>query len=621
MPAYQITSPDGKTWEVNAPEGASQDQVLEYAKSQWSKSQPKQRAELPAPVRAPVEDPGMLQSLLIGAGRTFDRVGKGMEQAYYGARSAMSGPDATSLVTGGKNQWDVKLDKLKQDAASDDAAYKPLQEIRPWSTGIGESLPSLAIPGGGGATLGANMVRMAAAGAIPGALEYGSARERAGRAALGAAAGAAVPAIGAGLKTAKAFAEPLWQGGREAIAGRLLNRVSGDDAAAVANRLASAGELVPGSAPTAAQVAENGGIAALERAAAQANPAAYADRGMEQASARLNALRGIAGDDAKMAAAIAERKAAKDSLYAAADMGVAPIDTGFTSLLKRPQFAEAVNRAQELAKNSGLDDIFFRGNKGEPIALIGQGGHFIKKALDEAAEPGAKSFTGKAGARAAGDTNELFQTWLEKSVPEYAQAKAAFAAKSAPINQMQIGQALLDKARPALADYGALGRESGATFASAVRNGDALAAKATGFGGSTMRDVLSADQMATVENIAKDLARKANSQDLGRGIGSDTFQKLAMSNIAEQSGMPRMMGGLLNLPGVGRATRWVYEDADKQMQGLLADALLNPKASAELMKKSAGGLLADNPKTRKLLEQSILRAGLLGAPAAYSLTD
>ena len=40
MPSYEVTSPDGKTWEVNAPEGATQDQVLAYAKSQWS-SKPK----------------------------------------------------------------------------------------------------------------------------------------------------------------------------------------------------------------------------------------------------------------------------------------------------------------------------------------------------------------------------------------------------------------------------------------------------------------------------------------------------------------------------------------------------------------------------------------------------
>jgi len=619
MPRYQITAPDGKAWEVNAPEGATQDQVLEYAKSQWSKSQPE--AAQPQPRKPLVDDPGFFNSLLIGTGRTFDRVGKGMEQLYYAGRSALSGPDTTSLVTGGKNQWDLKLDQLKQEAAIDDGVYKPLQEARPWATGIGEALPSLVIPGGGGTTLGANMLRMAVAGAAPGALEYGSTKERLGRAAVGATAGASVPLAGAALKTGKAFIEPLYEKGRDAIAGRVLNRVAGDEAPMVAQRMAQAAELVPGSAPTAAQVAENGGIAALERAAAQANPSAYAERAMQQSSARLDALRGIAGDDAAMKAAEAARQAAKEGFYKAADSGVAPIDSGFTSLLQRPQFAQAVQKAQELARNSGLDDIFFRGPNGQPVALLGQGGHYIKKALDEAGEYGSSSYTGKTSAKAASSTNDLFQAWLDQKIPEYALGKEAFAAGSKPINQMQLGQALLEKARPALADYGALGRETGATFANAMRNGDALAAKATGFGGATMRNVLTPEQMATVEGIAKDLARKANAQDLGRGVGSDTFQKLAMSNIAEQSGMPRFMGGLLNLPGVGRATRWAYEDADRQMQGLLADALLDPKTGAKLMSKSARGLLADDPIARQLLEQTVLRAGLLGAPAAYGVTN
>ena len=36
MPRYEITSPDGKRWEVDAPDGATQDQVLAYAQQQWS---------------------------------------------------------------------------------------------------------------------------------------------------------------------------------------------------------------------------------------------------------------------------------------------------------------------------------------------------------------------------------------------------------------------------------------------------------------------------------------------------------------------------------------------------------------------------------------------------------
>lgn len=48
MPTYEVTSPDGKNWDVTAPEGASQDQVLAYAKQQWSAA----LKEAPAAVKA-----------------------------------------------------------------------------------------------------------------------------------------------------------------------------------------------------------------------------------------------------------------------------------------------------------------------------------------------------------------------------------------------------------------------------------------------------------------------------------------------------------------------------------------------------------------------------------------
>jgi hypothetical protein len=600
MPKYQVTAPDGTSWEVQAPEGATPDQALAFAKSQWT-------AQKQPPPAAPAkkqlgEDPGFGQSALIGAGKTIDSVLDGITQMYLGARGEKSA-----------------LGGLKANVQEKRDLYQPLAEARPWATGIGESLPSMVLPAGGGATLLGNAARMGAAGAIPGALEYGTLGERAGRATLGGLAGASIPLVGAGARSAKSLVEPLYAKGRATIAGRTLNAAAGDSAGAVVARLKGAAELVPGSAPTASQVAESGGIAALERAAAAANPEAYTQRSMEQASARLSALRGIAGDATKLKAANDARGAAADALYAQADNAIAPVDGYFRSLQQRPQFAAAVKRAEELAKNEGLTDIFFR-QGGQPVALLGQGAHFIKKALDEAADFGSSSYTGKAGARAAGGTNELFQSWLQKSVPEYGAAKTAFAAGSRPVNQMEIGQELLDKLTPALGDYGALGKESAETFARTLRNADDTAARVTGMGGAKLASVMDAPQMQTLEGIARDLARKANAQDLGRGVGSDTFQKLSMANIAAQSGMPRAVGGLLDLPGVSRATAWMYRDADAKLQRELSEALLNPKKAAALMESaSARKFLANNPKVRELLTQSAMRGGLLGAPAAAEL--
>ena len=55
MPRYEVTSPDGKRWEVEAPEGATQDQVLAYAQQQFASQQkPAQQMSMqqPAAVQA-----------------------------------------------------------------------------------------------------------------------------------------------------------------------------------------------------------------------------------------------------------------------------------------------------------------------------------------------------------------------------------------------------------------------------------------------------------------------------------------------------------------------------------------------------------------------------------------
>ena len=122
----------------------------------------KDTSSAPAPTKLSAEDtPGVGETLLIGAGRTFDRIGKGMKQVYYGA-------------TGNEKAQA----ELKTQAEEDDKAYRPLQDARPIATGIGEALPSMAIPIGGAATAGGTALKLLASGAAPELLKYGSAEER-----------------------------------------------------------------------------------------------------------------------------------------------------------------------------------------------------------------------------------------------------------------------------------------------------------------------------------------------------------------------------------------------------------------------------------------------------------
>lgn len=609
MAKYQITSPDGKAFVVNAPDGATQDQVLEYAKSQWAKSNPSEPAAVA--VEPEFEDPGMGRTLLIGAGRTFDRVGKGMQQLYYGARGN-----------------EKELAALKESAAEDDRAYKPLQEARPFATGIGESIPSMVIPGGGAATWTGNALRMGASAAVPAMLEYGDAGDRLLKGVITGGSAAAIPALGVVAKSAKTFAEPLYSAGRDAIVGRTLNRISGDDAANVIQRLKAAQPLVPGSVPTAAQVARNGGIAAMERSAAGANPSEFAKRGMEQASARLSALRGIAGDDVAIAAATRAREAATKPSYDAAKAAVYEIDPSMKMTMQTPIMKKAIARAKQLAENNERPFIFSTetaapfasagGRQGEVKSQItGQALQDIKTALDDLLIDPTSGVVGSE-AKTVERVRGRLVDWMEKQNPEFKAARTTYAQMSQPINQMQVGQALLEKLKPALSDYGALGKETAANFAGQLRNSETLMRNATGFKGiGSLESVMGPQNMGALNGIAQDLARKANSENLGRGGGSDTFQKLAMQNIAEQSGMPRLMGGLLDLPVVSRAAKWVYRDSDEAAQKVISDAMLDPKKAAQLMEQVDKGILQNSPKLKQALLQSGMRVGgLLGMASA-----
>jgi hypothetical protein len=568
------------------------------------RSQPAQEAPQQKPE---VEVPGIGETLLIGAGRTFDRVGKGMQQLYYGATD-----NAKELAA------------LKTRADDDDRAYKPLQEARPFATGIGESLPSMVIPGGGATSWAANALRMGASAAVPAMLEYGDAGDRLLKGLIAGGSAAAIPVLGAAAKSAKTFLEPLYSGGRDAIVGRTLNRIAGDDAANVIQRLKTAQPLVPGSMPTAAQVAENGGIAAMQRSAAAANPSEFAQRGMEQASARLNALRGIAGDDASISAAVKAREAVTKPSYDAAKAAVYEIDPSMQMTMQTPIMQKAIARAKQLAENNERPFMFstqtsapFSGVGGGQAQvkrqITGQGLQDIKTALDDLLLDPTSGIVGSE-AKTVDRVRGRLMDWMETQNPEFKAARTTYAQMSQPINQMQVGQALVDKLKPALSDYGALGKETAANFAGQLRNSDNLMQNATGFKGiGSLESVMGPKNMGSLNGIAQDLARKSNAESLGQGGGSDTFQKLAMQNIAEQAGMPRLVGGLLDLPVVSRATKWVYRDSDEAAQKVIAEAMLSPAKAAQLMEQVDKGMLQNSPKLKQALLQSGMRVGgLLG---------
>lgn len=544
------------------------------------------------------EDPGALKSLAIGAGRTVDRLGKGMKQLWLAARDDQEG-----------------LEKLREEASADDEIYRRLQKIRPWSTGFGEAAPLILMPSSAGATMASTAARMAAAGAAPGLLEYGSLRERLGRGAAGAAAGAAVPVAvkGATLaarslgQTGRAMIDPMTTKGRDRIISRTLARVT-DDTPGVVQRLEGATPLVPGSKPTAAQVAGSGGLSALERAAQAANPDAYSQRLQEQAAARIRALRTVAGDDAALEVAKAVRQRAAERSYKHAFM--AGVDQEMADALK-PQIKELlknpfIREARPMAKRFADAEHLAINDMGSV-----QGLHFLKMGVDDIigrAKPGSNE------QRLAMEAKKNLMSVLEQIAPEYKDAVARYERLSRPINRMEIGRKVLEKVEPALNDWGGLASQKGETMARALRNADGLARQATGFRGAKYAKMLEPEHRATIDAVMRDLARAANRQNLGREGGSDTVQKLIFSDIQSASGVPRLARFAANMPLISRAAEFTYRPREQLIRERLAEVLLDPQQTAKFIKASKRRLsLNATTPLRRAIENTSSRAAALPA--------
>jgi hypothetical protein len=495
--------------------------------------------------------------------------------------------------------------------------------------------------------------------------------------------GAASGVASKGYQLAKAGVQPLYEGGRNQIlANTLRNLLPDEQVGPIVERLETATPLLTGSNPTAAEVANSGGIAALQRAAAQAFPEPYTQRGLEQSSARVGALRNIAQDEQALAAAETARKVASQPLYTAAASSTNQVDpTRVVRLIDRIAESNPANKALINSLNDIREGLF------QPYTAEQRGADAwkelntaltkrmsdadsnavkqartvmdrVKKGSIDANEGLAQlkglSATSKTGTEAldyavaqlktpdyvlrdnpkhiissidniktllANQENsyvkrelltvkKALEHQLGKATPEFKQAEQTFAQMSRPINQMAIGQELLNKMQPALADYGALGSETAARYANALRNANQTAKTATGFKGATLENTMNPEQLQTLDAIAQDLARKANAQNLGRGVGSNTYQNLAMQNMAHQAGLPM---GLLELPVVGRGMNWLYKNADEKMQEALAKALLNPQETAALIRSAKPA----NRETIADILRNMTRGGAVGSSVQF----
>lgn len=316
---------------------------------------------------------GPLDALMISAGRSTDKIVQGVRQGW----NTLTGDQAT-------------LDQMKTDEAGKDAAYAPLRKARPIITGLGESLPALAVPvgGAGAAFVGRSML----AGAAPGLLEYGTGEDRLKRGAIGALGGAAGGALGLGL-------------------GKLMKPTSAaagisDDAAAAAQRLGldlSAGQRTqnpalmnmenylarsPGSSGTMqAKQAVQQGILNTKAAGSMGQA------GGDLSEAGFSAAKQAIGSEFERLGAVTKPQIGNDFMQTLADLEAANMARG---PYRSTAVDQQINKGLDLAAKGNLSGTAYKEIRSELSneakkafsagdSTLGQAIKSIRSALDDAA--------------------------------------------------------------------------------------------------------------------------------------------------------------------------------------------------------------------------------------------
>ena len=520
------------------------------------------------------------------------------------------------LLSGGLDSEEQSILRMNREAAD---------RLPPFAvaSNVLTAVPAAMIPGvntvAGGALVGG----------AQGALQpVADGESRLANTVMGGVVGAAVPTVFRAGRALKAgVVDPFTTAGRDRIAVGAINRATANPNGVMARLLAAKGST-PGFKPTAGQAANDAGLASMERAVRATQPAAFDAADKAQREALANALRGVAKDPISRQAAVDARDTAAESLYgkafksdamrrdlakqqtaAAAPFTGAGISAGsndlatpgLRELAQRPMFRQAIDQAKALAANKGvqLDD---------PLQSL-QGLHYIKLALDDMANPQASTAMGRNAAAAVNDMRSKLTEELATVSPTYGAARSTYADMSRPINQMDIGHAFSERLMPALyRDMDAPTQLNAAAYARALSDqGDDIARNVTGMKGMTLDKAMDPDQLFTLRGVADDLQMMKSAENVGRGPGSDTVQKAAMSHLAAEAGIPNWMASVARVPGgwVKRAGDVLYGNADDQIRARMAELLANPQEAGQLMQRS---MMPPHPAMRAL-ERTAITAG------------
>ena len=444
----------------------------------------------------------------------------------------------------------------------------------------GDVVGNLATLGPLAAVPGANTYPGAAvAGAVASGVQPTTEDEsRLANAALGAVTGVAarggIDAIGAGGRAINNLALPYMR--PAAAAGRVLDDAAGPRRQAVIDALR--GNQRPlATAGQAATPAGSAEFSALQRMASRQAPSETVERAGDQAQRRLMAIRSALGGADEAAQARSARSAAVNPLYTSARASNDLVDVQRpVSLIRRikardPQNTRLVNVLDDVENSLADMDV------NNLMSASRQIGNLMSE----------KGPTGNRVNEQIVRELRLIKRSLDAQIgrvsPDFRQANQVFQEMSRPVDQANIGQALMDALDPAINDVGGDVGQRATVFANALRNAPQTVKRATGFRRSPALDRLLTDrQMGVVNEVGADLANDVNFNSLARegmAAAGDVLDDIAPGQIAPILERNVVIANAL----LGRSGK----HGTRRIMEYLAEHMQDPQVIADIMERQA----------------------------------
>lgn len=599
MPEFIITDPKGQKHRVTVPEGATENDAIDYVIEQSQAFDAKVAAQQEADRKLydPTKGMSAADKFFAGAGKAVADTGRGIGQLFGFVSDEEVNEAAKRDAALMNDGWGVGGNVAGHMATflTPGAALKGAGAVKGMGA-LGKAGSALTMPQTyTGAALGGGLY----AGLQP-VLDDQS---RLGNASIGALGGGlgmlAGRTIKGGYDGAKSLLQPMTAKGRERIAGNVLNQnVSNvDDTIA---RLQSYENFVPGVNPTTGEVG-GPGLAGLEKVVrASSGPIKEQLLDVDKANnlARTKVIDNIFKGDRELLTAA--RREAVDPLIDALENSTAKADaSGVVSYIDEimGKSTGKMKSARGVFGNLKKELIEEVTDEGETV-LVSKPGHLygIRREVD--ALINAKDTLGNPINNSIKHELKNVRAKLDQSIQKsegiYKEYLETYTKMSKPINKFDAGKEFKKKVyNSELTDQGD-SRLMPNAYAKAVSNSEDVVKRATGRKtNSGFKGLLSEAENEALDGVRKDLARQSQSYRDAATRGSDTFQNMITGNaLRETTGA---LGGIFPKIGANNLVQRVMTPIDKlysgfgvnqSIQEVIERAMLDPKLAAKLMQEA-----------------------------------